>query len=134
MPFYTVYRLLIKTDNSSLAGVAVVEYKNLTDSTLDLASEILRLNMMIQGYYMNTTLTYGKMDEGKEALVITGLNESGASSFHGIYWLDSEKCDCGPVSVGRTNVRISSQYPPEVTASLLNTIHVEKKLQTPAAP
>jgi hypothetical protein len=136
-PLYSAYPLLITTDKSSLAEIVVVEYKNLTDSTPNSAIETLRLRMEKQGYYKNITVAYapiGPIDDGTKGLVVSGLNESDAGAIWAWYWLDSESCNCGPVSVGRINVQMRSFFPLEVTASLLNTIHVEKKLQTPAAP
>jgi hypothetical protein len=42
------------------------------------------------------------------------------------FWLDSKNCECGPVSVGKTEVEVVSSYQPSLTKNLLTNLHIEK--------
>jgi hypothetical protein len=41
-----------------------------------------------------------------------------------MYWMDSQSCECGPVSVGKTSVVITSTYPLDVTQGLLSSLNI----------
>ena len=42
------------------------------------------------------------------------------------WFLNSEECECGPVSVGTTSVAISSTYPEDVTMNLIHSLKIVK--------
>ena len=46
--------------------------------------------------------------------------------YRAMYWLDSQGCECGPVSVGKTSVIITSTFPQDVTESLLSSLQIVK--------
>jgi len=124
-PTSTTYMMMIKTNNSSLANTAIIEYKNITDSTLNyhkLQAERVLIN---NGFSRNMSSINAHID-GKKGFVHAGINSKKFILFFTGFWLDSKDCDCGPVSVGKTKVEMISSYPPEITWNLLNSIHVEK--------
>jgi len=53
--------------------------------------------------------------------------------YNALFWLDSQGCECGPVSVGTTSVEVTSSYPEEVTESLLSSLHVAEGEAAPAS-
>jgi hypothetical protein len=55
--------------------------------------------------------------------------------YRAMYWLDSQACECGPVSVGKTSVVITSTYPLDITQGLLSSLKiVQGQAETTAAP
>lgn len=127
-PFAMSYSMLISTDNSTFAGVRIINYKNLTDSTPDMYKNLVGLSLTLRA--LNVTAINDMTIDGKQGFVavgvpITGMNApAGLTYSQASYWLDSNKCECGPVSVGKTNVEIVSTYPQDVTAGILSSIHV----------
>lgn len=123
--FASAYPMVIVTDNTTGARIFVTEYKNLTDSTLATSKNIVRLTMLLRGF--NVTGTNDMTIDGKEGFLVTGENSVGPSPVtfnEAMYWLDSVNCECGPVSVGRVNVDMTSTYPQDVTQGILNSLHV----------
>jgi len=126
-PVYSLYRLSIATNNSTMADIGIVEYANITDATLTVSKNFETLRMgTVRGYNLNIAATDMTID-GKKGFVIRGINQYGQRLFHSLYWLDSQDCECGPVSVGTITIGILSSYPSEITKRLLETLHVERK-------
>ena len=128
-PFATIYPLVVMTDNSTGASISITEYKNLTDSTMQSNEENTALRMALRG--INATTPVARVIDGKNGYLISGAPFSGMSSmspglmfFHAQYWLDSNNCQCGPLSVGTKLVDITSTYPQDVTEGILTSIHV----------
>jgi hypothetical protein len=126
----TGYLLEIKTDNSTGASVAITEYKNPVDSTLQMQGALDLWSMRASG--INATTMMNQTINGKNGFLISGAPFSssnvpaGFKLYHAQYWLDSKQCECGAVSVGTTSVFISSTYPQDVTMNLLKSINVVK--------
>ncbi|MCK9407156.1 MAG: hypothetical protein M0Q47_12205 [Methanothrix sp.] len=125
------YGLLVKTDNSTWARVDITENKELIDSTIAPQKIITALNAAISGF--NVTSVEDAVIDGKEGYVASGVPfpqitsiPADARIFEAVYWLDSEKCECGPVSVGTTRVAISSTYPEDVTMNMINSLKIVK--------
>ena len=125
------YQMAIIKDNSTIAVIGITEYKEPTDSTLLVHKNLVPMNMVLREG-LNVTNVEDKTVDGKEGFLVTAVPfmADGAQPdfniYRAMYWLDSEKCDCGPVSVGETSVMVSSTYPQDVTQNLLSNLHVEK--------
>jgi hypothetical protein len=126
IPEYTVYRVSIATNNSSRAEIGIVEFTNLTDSTLILSKNFETLKMITVRGYPNNVSAFDLKIEGKDGFLITALNGLGQRLYHALYWLDSKDCECGPVSLGTITVGVISSYPPDITKNLIDTLHVER--------
>ncbi len=129
-PIYTAYSLRIFTDNTTSAGIGITEYRNKTDATLDVAKQLMIMQMALTGLNLTAAPEDMTIDD-RDGFLIIGEPFSGAENapqiaeiFRAGYWLDSMVCECGPVSVGTTNVGIFSTYPEDVTRNLLNTLRV----------
>ncbi len=127
----TYYGLQVVTDNSTWARVVITEYKELIDSTIAPQKTITVLNAAVNGF--NVTSVEDTVIDGKEGYVASGVPFPQITSipadtqiFEAVYWLDSEECECGPVSVGTTSVAISSTYPEDVTMNLINSLKIVK--------
>lgn len=131
-PTNTIYQILLNTYNYTLGKIQVEEYKNLSDSSLDVGKTIFELSMANQGFNRNIS-AQNIMIDGKKGFVVTGLDPKNLRLWQAYYWLDSTNCECGPVSVGKTEIGIISLYPLNVTRDLINTLHVESTKQ-PAKP
>lgn len=142
-PFSTIYSLRISTDNTTGAGIGITEYRNKTDATLDVAKQLIVMDMALRGINV-TTAPEDMTIDGRDGFLIAGEPISGMTNapqvtrlFRAGYWLNSVQCECGPVSVGTVNVGISSSYPEDVTRNLLNTLSVtsgQAPIQTQAGP
>lgn len=142
-PFSTIYSLRISTDNTTGAGIGITEYRNKTDATLDVAKQLIVMDMALRGINV-TTAPEDMTIDGRDGFLIAGEPISGMTNapqitrlFRAGYWLNSVQCECGPVSVGTVNVGISSSYPEDVTRNLLNTLRVtsgQAPVQTQAGP
>jgi hypothetical protein len=124
-PFANAYPLLITTDNLTGARIFITEYKNLTDATMGMAKNIVRLTTLLRGF--NVTSVDDMTLDGHPGFLVSGSNTAGPSEmkfYEAMYWLDSLSCECGPVSVGKVNVDITSSYPQDVTEGLLSSIRV----------
>jgi hypothetical protein len=125
------YGVIVKTDNSTWARVAIRENKELMDSTIAPQKQITVLTAAVSGF--NVTSIEDTVIDGNEGYVASGVPfpqitsiPADARIFEAVYWLDSEKCECGPVSVGTTSVAISSTYPEDVTMNLINSLKIVK--------
>lgn len=136
-PYLTIYSLRISTDDTTGAGIGITEYRNRTDATLDVAKQIMAMDMALRG--INVTSSAEDMTiDGRDGFLIMGEPASqttnapqSARLFRASYWLDSVECECGPVSVGNVNVGISSSYPEDVTRNLLSTLMISSGQQAP---
>jgi hypothetical protein len=124
-PASSTYMFMIKTNNTTLANVAVIESKNLSDSTLSFGKLLAERGLISNGFSRNISSFNTEID-GKRGFIYTGLNSKKMRLFMMGYWLDSQDCDCGPVSVGKTKVEVISSYPPALTWNLLSSLHIEK--------
>jgi len=123
------YQMRLFVDNSSYASISIAEYAEPTDSTLLVFKSLIPMSMMLQG--LNVTNVEDKTIDGMEGFLVTSEPldaTAGAPStvYRAMYWLDSEDCECGPVSVGQTSVIITSTFPQDVTESLLSSLQVVK--------
>jgi hypothetical protein len=127
----TVYGMQIFTDNTTKARLLISEYKSPIDSTLGLYKQLTAMSIALSGF--NTTSVEDKMIGGKKGFLIGSvpypdntMAPADAILFNALYWMDSQDCECGPVSVGTTSVDITSSYPQDVTESLLSSLQIVK--------
>jgi len=134
----SAYRMGLIVDNSTLAIIDIAEYAELEDATLKAHKNLLGLSMLREG--LNATNVEDLMIGGKEGFMVTSEPfeaVAGAPSqvYRAMYWLDSQDCECGPVSVGKTSVVITSTYPLDVTQGLLSSLQIVKgQVAAMAAP
>ena len=119
------YLIEIKRYNVTMASLTVLDYKNLSDSTLATGKTIYELETISRGYYNNVSGYYLKID-GKVGFLVAGSSPQGFRLYSAHYWLDSKNCECGPVSVGTSEVGVISLCPINVTKNLVTSIHIEK--------
>jgi hypothetical protein len=127
----TVYVMQIFTDNTTKARLLISEYNSPIDSTLGVYKQLTAMRIALTGF--NTTSMEDKMIDGKEGFLIGSvpypdntMAPADAKLFNALYWMDSQGCECGPVSVGTTSVEITSSYPQDVTENLLSSLQVVK--------
>jgi len=120
----TAYPLRIRTNDSFFADILIYKYEDLTDSTPELWRTINRQGLSERGL-RNITLATDMVIDGIPAYGLAGQDSTNWTYYTAYYWLDSKECECGPVSVGTTNVIIISSYPLELTGNLLDTLHIE---------
>jgi hypothetical protein len=132
------YGIGLFVDNSTFATIEIAEYVEPQDATLNVHKNLMGLKMLLGG--LNVTNVEDKTIDGKDGFLFTTVPsqaEIGAPStvYRAMYWLDSQGCECGPVSVGKTSVVITSTYPLDVTESLLSSLQIVKgEAATAAAP
>jgi hypothetical protein len=136
-PFATIYPLVIATNNTTGASISIAQYKNLTIATIGVNEEIAALRMALRG--INVTAPEEMVIDNMNGFLLSGTPFAGmgnASSgfmfYQAQYWMDSEDCECGPVSVGTALVNIASTYPQNVTEGLLSSIHVAEGQMPPS--
>ena len=127
----TVYVLQASVDNTTGASLIISEYKELIDATIVPQMQISMLSARLGGY--NVTSVDDVTIDGKEGFMVSAVPTSysemipeGITRYEVVYWLDGEKCECGPVSVGKTSVSILSTFPEDVTMNLVNSLQVAK--------
>ena len=123
------YQMRLFVDNSTYAAIGITEYAEPTDATLQVFKSLIPMSMMLQG--LNVTNVEDMTIDGKEGFLVTSAPfeaNVGAPSmvYRAMYWLDSQGCECGPVSVGTTSVIITSTFPQDVTEGLLSSLRVVK--------
>ena len=133
----TVYSMLLFLDNSTGASIAIAEYNDPTDATLNMHKTLNTMTLMLQG--LNSTDVQDRTINGKDGFLITAepfeaAEGAPANVYKAVYWLDSTDCECGPVSVGTTSVTITSTYPLDVTDGLLSSLSIVKGEASAAAP
>ncbi|MCK9566874.1 MAG: hypothetical protein M0Q43_12615 [Methanothrix sp.] len=124
------YQMRLFVDNSTFAVIGITEYAEPTDATLQVHESLMPMNMIIREG-LNATNVEEMTIDGMEGFMVTSEPfeaVAGAPStvYRAMYWLDSQKCECGPVSVGQTSVIITSTFPQDVTESLLSSLQVVK--------
>ncbi|VVB64366.1 Uncharacterised protein [uncultured archaeon] len=130
----TVYSLAIKGNDDEIAQISVVEYKNFTDATLETDKLLKEKDLALLGFNYNNSMMIvpDLIIQGNKGFGLTGLNSKGGRRIQAFYWLDSKKCDCGPVSIGKTNVGVTSSYPMNITTGLMESLHVDKVVNASA--
>lgn len=123
----TVYSIALFIDNSTGASIAVAEYAEQTDATLNMHKTLNTMSLMLQGF--NSTDVQDMTIDGKDGFLITAepfqaAAEAPSNIYKAMYWMDSE--DFGPVSAGTTSVTITSTYPSDVTEGLLSSLSIVK--------
>jgi len=123
----TVYSIALFIDNSTGASIAVAEYAEQTDATLNMHKTLNTMSLMLQGF--NSTDVQDMTIDGKDGFLITAepfqaAAEAPSNIYKAMYWMDSE--DFGPVSAGTTSVTITSTYPSDVTEGLLSSLSIAK--------
>lgn len=124
------YQMNLFVDNSTFAVIGITEYADLTDATLAVHKSLMPMNMIIREG-LNATNVEDMTIDGKKGFVVTSMPfeaVAGAPSmvYRAMYWLDSQDCECGPVSVGKTSVIVTSTFPQDVTNSLLSSLQIVK--------
>ena len=126
-----IYAMQIVTDNSTGASLVIRENEELIDSTLVPQKTISILTATLSGF--NVSRVEDMVIDGKDGYIVESVPFSyntnvpaDAHLYEAVYWLDSEMCECGPVSVGTTSVGISSSYPEDVTMNLINSLKIVK--------
>ena len=125
----TVYSMALFIDNSTGASIAIADYVEPTDATLNMHKTLNSMSMMLQG--LNATKVEDMTMDGKDGFLITAEPFQAAADAPGnvykaVYWLDSIECECGPVSVGTASVTVTSTYPLDVTEGLLSSLSIVK--------
>jgi hypothetical protein len=121
------YQIRLFVDNFTFATISITEFADPTDSTLNVQKNLMSMSMIVEG--LNVTNVEEMTIDDKEGFLVTSMpfeTQIGAPSvvYRAMYWLDSQDCECGPVSVGKTSITITSTFPQDVTKSLLNSLQV----------
>ncbi len=121
------YGMRLFVDNSSFATIEIAEYTESQDATLNVHKSLMAYNMLLSS--LNITNVEDMAIDGKEGFLVTSEPMeaiAGAPSkvYRAMYWMDSQDCECGPVSVGKTSVVITSTFPLDVTQGLLSSLQV----------
>lgn len=132
------YGMRLSVDNTSFATIEIAEYAEPQDATLNVHKSLMALNMIIGG--LNITNPEDMTIDERDGFFIAAepsqaYVEAPSQVYRAMYWLDSQGCECGPVSVGKTSVVITSTYPLDITQGLLSSLQIVKgKVATAAAP
>ncbi len=112
----TTYVLQASADNTTWVSVIISEYNEPIDATLVPQKQISALTALLNLY--NVTSVDDITIDGKEGFMVSAVPNSynemapaGITRYEVVYWLDGEKCECGPVSVGKTSVSIRLHFP-----------------------
>jgi len=132
----TGYTVMIDFAGKSSLGIYISEANDVEDATLASLKKVMQAKLEDNP---KASVEIGSID-GKDAVIGFGLplyDEQlepieDESSFEYVYWLDSTKCDCGPVYVGKTQVRVIgpwiSEWDDAIARSLLNSLKITKKV------
>jgi hypothetical protein len=123
----TNYAAYIQFTNQTQILMGIVVSNNATDSTFE---PELRYVKCIASRDKNATVTTRSVDD-KIGIQTSSLSKSGDPTFTYRSWLDSKKCDCGEVFAGTTKLEILGMVPENISANLLNTLHVESLANAP---
>ncbi|MDD4652267.1 MAG: hypothetical protein PHQ34_08550 [Methanothrix sp.] len=128
----TGYTLMIDFAGKSTVGIYISKANEAEDATLNSLKEVLASRLTDDP---EASVEIGAID-GKDGVIGFGLpiyDESllqieNETSFEYVYWLDSEKCECGPVYVGKTMVRVVgpwiSEWDDAIARSLLDSLKI----------
>jgi hypothetical protein len=129
--FSNLYSIGLFTDNETWAEIDVIEYNNTTDATLDVHKDLAVMDMKLNG--LNVTLVRDRTISGRKGFVVMGdpftlenASTSQSNVYRALFWLDSNDCDCGPLSAGKTKIDIISRYPRIITDNLLDSVKLER--------
>jgi hypothetical protein len=124
----TSYTVLIEVPNVTRSGVYISDMKTPEDATI---ATVERMYRYAARDLKDASVEVGEID-GKDGIITSYIDQQNRRVFEGKYWLDSKKCDCGPLSAGSIAVRIIGTIPQNstegmnITGSLINTLHIEK--------
>jgi hypothetical protein len=124
----TEYQLTINANDSTKAKIFIAEYKDLVDSTEEMWQTVNRQHLESIGLN-NITLASEMVIDGMPAFGLVGKDIANTTLYSAYYWLDSNTCECGPVSVGKTVVAIMSVLPLNITGQFMDTLHIEKNTE-----
>lgn len=124
------YSMRLFVDNSTMAMIGITEYAQPTDATLKAHESMMAISMWAREG-LNVTSAENMLIDGKNGFLfasepIQAVADAPSTVYRAMYWLDSQDCECGPVSVGTTNIVITSSFPLDVTKGLLSSLHVVK--------
>ena len=128
----TSYTVMIDFAGKSTVGIYISKVNEMEDATLNSVKNLLASKVTADP---NASVKIGAID-GRDGVIGFGLpmydeklqkieNKTG---FEYVYWLDSEKCECGPVYVGKTQVRVIgpwiSEWDDAIARSLLDSLKI----------
>lgn len=124
------YSMRLFVDNSTAAVVGITEYAQPTDATLKVHESMMAMSMLMREG-LNVTSVEDMSIDGNNGFLfasepIEAVADASGTVYKAMYWLDSQDCECGPVSVGTTSVIVTSSFPLDVTKGLLSSLHVVK--------
>lgn len=124
------YSMRLFVDNSTAAVIGITEYAQPTDATLKVHESMMAMSMLMREG-LNVTSVEDMSIDGMNGFLfasepIEAVAGASGTVYKAMYWLDSQDCECGPVSVGTTSVIVTSSFPLDVTQSLLSSLHVVK--------
>ncbi len=130
MDAVNVYQMRLFIDNTTFATIGIAEYAEPQDATPKVHKTLMPMQMIIREG-LNASIAEDKIIDGKDGFLIAGKpfvtdNTTPNIVYKAMYWLDSKSCGCEPLSVGNTNVLITSTFPEDLTESLLSSLHVVK--------
>jgi hypothetical protein len=130
----TGYTVMIDFAGKSTVGIYISELNEVDDATLKSLKNVLASKVTDDP---DASVYIGTID-GREGVIGFGLpifdenlqRIENETSFEYVYWLDSEKCECGPVYVGKTQVRAIgpwiSEWDDAVARSLQDSLKITK--------
>jgi hypothetical protein len=128
----TSYTVMIDFAGKSTVGIYISKANEAEDATLNSLKEVLASKLIDDP---EASVEIGTID-GKDGVIGFGLpiydenllQIENETSFEYVYWLDSEKCECGPVYVGKTMVRVVgpwiSEWDDAIARSLLDSLKI----------
>lgn len=128
----TSYTVMIDFAGKSTVGIYISKADEAEDATLNSLKEVLTGKLTDEP---EASVEKCSID-GRDGVIGFGLpiydgnlkKIENESSFECIYWLDSEKCECGPVYVGKTQVRVVgpwvSEWDDAIARSLLDSLNI----------
>lgn len=124
------YSMRLFVDNSTAAVIGITEYAQPTDATLKVHESMMAMSMLMREG-LNVTSVEDMSIDGMNGFLfasepIEAVAGSPSTVYKAMYWLDSQDCECGPVSVGTASVIVTSSFPLDVTKGLLSSLHVVK--------
>jgi hypothetical protein len=128
----TSYTVMIDFAGKSTVGIYISKANEAEDATLPSLKNLLASKLTADP---EASVEIGTID-GKDGVIGFGLpiydenlqKIENETSFEYVYWLDSEKCECGPVYVGKTQVRVVgpwiSEWDDAIARSLLDSLKI----------
>ncbi len=130
MDTVNIYQMRLFIDNTTFATIGIAEYAEPQDATPKVHKTLMPMQMIIQEG-LNASIAEDKIIDGKDGFLV--ISEPFVTDkttpnivYKAMYWLDSKSCGCEPLSVGKTNVLITSTFPEDLTESLLSSLHIVK--------